>query len=192
MSVIFDMSMSLDGYVTATSQTPEMPVGDGGLRLMDWIGPDDEIGNDVLRRGVDGLGAVICGRRTYDTSVPWWGANGPSGEARRPVFVVSHSAAEPPEDGVYTFATGGIEDALAQAREAAGDRYVTVMGGPAIGNQFLRAGLIDELSIHLVPVLFGDGTRLTEALPEHIQLEPLENIDSPNAAHLRYRVVRPG
>ena len=133
--VVFDMSMSLDGFVTSSNQTPENPMGDGGLRLMDWIGPEDATGNEVLRRGLSGLGAVICGRRTYDTSLPWWGPDGPSGEARRPVFVVTHTGSDRTEGGVYTFATGGIEDALAQAREAAGDKYVTVMGGSTSGNQ---------------------------------------------------------
>lgn len=192
-NVIFDMSMSLDGYVTAANQTAEVPMGEGGLRLMDWIAPDDTVGQDVLNRGLSGLGAVICGRRTFDTSLPWWGADGPSGAARRPVFVVTHTRPkESPEGGVYTFVTTGIEDALAQARNAAADNYVTIMGGPEIGNQYLRAGLVDELSIHLVPVLFGSGSRLTEALPRHIQLEPLDNRDSPNGVHLRYRIVQPG
>ena len=131
-SVVFDISTSLDGYVTATNQTRDVPMGDGGLRLMDWIEPDDAVGQGVLRRGLAGLGAVICGRRTYDSSLAWWGADGPTGEARRPVFVVTHVAPpDAPPGGVYTFVTTGIEDALAQARAAAGDRYVTVVAaGP--------------------------------------------------------------
>jgi dihydrofolate reductase len=86
--------------------------------------------------------------------------------------------------------TTGIEDALAQAHEAANGKTVSIMGGPAVGNQFLRAGLVDELSIHLVPVLFGAGTRLTETLPAHIELELADQVSAPSAAHLRYRIER--
>jgi dihydrofolate reductase len=186
VSVIFDMSMSLDGYVTAADQRPEEPLGAGGERLHEWV--TDATGRELLNRGVESLGAVICGRRTYEDSMPWWGPDGPTGEARLPVFVVTHSA--PPAAGVYTFVTTGIEDALAKAREAAGGKDVTVMGGTAVGNQYLRAGLVDELSIHLVPVLFGDGTRLSESLPAHIVLQPIEQLPSPSATHLRYRTIR--
>jgi dihydrofolate reductase len=121
----------------------------------------------------------------------WWGPDGPTGEARLPVFVVTHAApADPPEAGVSRFVTTGIEDALGEAREAAADKNVTVMGGAAVGNQYLRASLVDELSIHLVPVLFGDGTRLSEALPGDIQLESIEQLTGSSATHLRYRIIR--
>ena len=86
--------------------------------------------------------------------------------------------------------TTGIRDGLAQAKEAADGRNVTVMGGPVVGNQYLRAGLVDELSIHLVPVLFGSGTRLTEALPAHVELELTDHRTTTHALHLRYRIVR--
>jgi dihydrofolate reductase len=191
-SVVFDRSMSVDGYVTAANQRPEEPLGAGGERLHEWVmDPDDATGREVLERGVEALGAVICGRRTYDDSMPWWGPDGPTGEARLPVFVLTHTAPpDPPEAGVYTFVTTGIEDALGQAQAAAAGKNVTVMGGPAVGNQYLRAGLVDELSIHLVPVLFGDGTRLSEALPGHIGLEPIEQLPGSSATHLRYRIIR--
>jgi dihydrofolate reductase len=192
-TVIFDMSMSVDGYVTAANRRPEEPLGDGGERLHEWVmDPDDATGREVMTRGIGALGAVICGRRTYDDSLPWWGADGPTGDERLPVFVLTHSPpADSPEQGVYRFVTGGIEDALAQAREAAAGKDVTVMGGPAVGNQYLRAGLVDELSIHLVPVLFGAGTRLSETLPAHISLEPVQQLPGAAATHLRYRVIRP-
>ena len=96
-----------------------------------------------------------------------------------------------PEGGVYTFVTGGIEAALEQARAAAGEKGVTVMGGAETGQQFLRAGLVDELSIHLVPVLFGSGTRMFDNLgDQHLQLEPAETIQTAAATHLRYRVAK--
>jgi dihydrofolate reductase len=191
-SVIFDMSMSLDGYIRAANPRPEEPLGVGGEALHAWaMNDDDAVGRDVLSRGIAGTGAVICGRATYDDSVPWWQADGPTGPARLPVFVLTHTApADVPAGGVYVFVTTGIEDALAQAQAAADGKSVTIMGGPAVGNQFLRAGLVDELSIHLVPVLFGAGTLLTETLPAHIELEVADQVSAPSATHLRYRVKR--
>jgi len=187
--VVFDISMSLDGFMTAAGRTSQEPMGPGGLVLMDWAFHDTR-GAQVLSDGVAGLGATIAGRETYDTSVPWWGPDGPSGDARKPVFVVTH---EPPEstvdNGVYTFVTDGLQSALAQAKAAAGERDVCIMGGASIGQQYLAAGLVDELSIHLVPVLFHRGTRMFDNLGEnHIKLEILEVIHTPAATHLRYAV----
>jgi dihydrofolate reductase len=109
-----------------------------------------------------------------------------------PVFVVTHAEPdESPEGGVYTFVTDGIERALEEAKAAGGDKNVTVMGGAQTGQQYLRAGLLDELSIHIVPVVFGRGTRMFDDLgSEHIQLEPIEALQTDAATHLRYRVVR--
>ena len=190
--VIFDISMSLDGFMTAARQTRENPMGEGGLRLVQWAFEGDERDRQVIEDGVRGVGAVIAGRRTYDDSVPWWGANGPTGEARVPVFVVTHSVPDDaPEGGVYTFVTGGIDQALEQATAAAGDKYVTVMGGAEIGQQYIRAGLVDELSIHLVPILLGAGTRMFENLgEEQIELAPAGLPQGQLATHLRLRVVK--
>ncbi|WP_327007983.1 dihydrofolate reductase family protein [Dactylosporangium sp. NBC_01737] len=190
--VIFVISMSLDGYVTAANQTPDNPMGDGGLRLQEWAFSADETNQQYLAAAVDGLGAVIAGRRTYDTSLRWWGADGPSGPARRPVFVVTHEAPEEqPEHGVYQFVTDGLGSALAQAQTAAGDKDVTVMGGADLGRQYLDAGLLDEMEIHLVPVLLGGGTRMFAGLPGGpVQLEPVDVLPTPAATHLRYRILR--
>jgi len=190
--VVFDISMSLDGFMTAAKQRPEEPLGDGGEQLHQWASSDDPRDREVLTGGGATLGAVICGRRTYDDSQPWWGADGPTGSDRVPVFVLSHDVpTEVPDGGVYTFVTGGVERTLQQARAVAGDKGVTVMGGADTGQQFLRAGLVDELSIHLVPVLFGSGTRMFEHLgDQHIQLDPAEVIQTAAATHLRYRVVK--
>jgi len=189
--VIFDISMSLDGFVTASNVRPEEPMGDGGQRLHDWAFGEDEHNRELLAEAVDAVGAVIAGRRTYDLSVPWWGADGPAGPARVPVFVVTHAGPEEvPEGGVYTFVTDGIEEALEQARAAARDKDVAVMGGADIGQQYIRAGLVDEISIHLVPVLLGSGTRMFEYLGgEHIQLETTGVIETLEATHLRFGVV---
>ena len=190
-TVVFDISMSLDGFVTASGRRPEEPMGDGGLKLVEWAFGEDERNREFFERSISELGAVIAGRETYDTSLPWWGADGPTGSARRPVFVVTHEApAESPEGGVYTFVTDGIESALERAKAAADGKIVTVMGGSSIGQQYIRAGLVDELSIHLVPVLFGGGTRMFEHLgSEHIQLETVEVIETPAATHMRFRIA---
>ena len=189
--VIFDNSMSLDGFVTASNVRPEEPMGDGGQRLHEWAFGEDERNRELLAEAVNFVGAVIAGRRTYALSVPWWGADGPTGPARVPVFVVTHAEPEEvPEEGVYTFVTDGIESALEQAKMAAGDKDVAVMGGAEMGQQYIGAGLVDEISIHLVPVLLGGGTRMFEHLGgEHIQLESAGVIETPEATHLRFRVV---
>jgi dihydrofolate reductase len=190
-TVIFDISMSVDGFVTASNIRPEEPLGDGGQRLHEWAFGGDERNRELLAEAVNFVGAVIAGRRTYDLSVPWWGADGPAGPARVPVFVVTHAEPEEvPEEGVYTFVTDGIESALDKAKTAAADQDVAVMGGAEIGQQYIRAGLIDEISIHLVPVLLGSGTTMFEHLgEEHIQLENVGVIETPQATHFRFRVV---
>lgn len=192
--VIFDISVSLDGFMTAANVRADEPMGDGGQRLHEWaFDSADERSREMLEQAMSSVGAVIAGRRTYDLSVPWWGADGPAGPARVPVFVVTHATPDQsPDGGVYTFVTGGIERALQQARDAADGRDIAVMGGADIGQQYLRAGLLDEISIHLVPVLFGRGTRLFEHLgEEHIALEPIDVIQVPAATHLRFRIRRP-
>jgi len=188
----FDISMSLDGYITAAGQTAEAPLGEGGERLHEWAFGGDERDRTVLEEGVAGTGAVITGRRNYEHSMPWWGAGGPTGEARLPVIVVSHSVpSDAPEGGVYEFVTDGIEAALDRAREAAGAKDVTVMGGANTGQQYLRAGLIDRVSIHLVPVIFGGGTRMFENLGgDQPRLECAGSIQTDKATHIRYRLVR--
>jgi dihydrofolate reductase len=190
--LIFDISMSLDGFVTGPNVRPEEPMGDGGERLHEWAFGDDERNRELLAEAVHTLGAVIAGRRTYDHSVSSWGADGPAGPARVPVFVVTHAQPqEVPEGGVYTFVTDGIESTLEQAKAAAGEKDVAVMGGPDIGRQFIEAGLVDEISIHLVPVLLGDGTRMFEHLGgEHVQLETTSVIETPAAIHLGFRIVK--
>jgi dihydrofolate reductase len=110
------------------------------------------------------------------------------------VFVLTHKVpADPPEGGVYRFVTDGLEAALEQAKDAAGDKDVTVMGGAETGQQYLKAGLVDELSIHLVPVLFGGGTRMFEHLgDQHLRLEHAGQVQTAAATHLRYRVLKEG
>jgi len=187
-TVILDTSVSLDGYMTAADRTPEEPMGSGGLRLMQWVLGGDERNAELLAGWVGRLGASIAGRTTYDTSVPWWGADGPSGAARRPLFVVTHNdPGTSPNPDVYTFVTDGIERALERAQAAAGAADVVVMGGAELGRQFLAAGLIDEIQIHLAPVLLGAGTRMFDE--QALALETIEVIETPAAVHQRFRVL---
>lgn len=190
--VIYDKSMSLDGFIAGANMRVEAGLGDDGERLHDWAFHDDA-GREMLVREVDRLGAVICGRTTYDMSIRYWGDGGPTGPARVPLFVVSHSVPDDvPEGSVYTF-VGDLETAFARAREVAGDKNISVMGAD-LGRQALRARLVDVISVHLVPVLFGTGTRMFEdgAIDEHVTLELVDVTGSPHATHLRYRVVRNG
>jgi dihydrofolate reductase len=189
MTTVFDISLSLDGYVTAAGVRPEEPMGDGGQQLHEWAFGTDERGRDVLAESASTVGATIAGRRTYDLSVPWWGPDGPGGTARTPTFVVSHGTPDHvPEENVYTFVNSPVE-ALELASAAAGDRDVDVFSA-SIGQQLLRAGRIDEIRVHLVPVLFGAGTRLFEDLGgTHVQLAIIRVADGSKATHLRYAVV---
>lgn len=192
-NVILVMSMSLDGFINAANERVDNPMGDGGLVLHDWMmGDQNDVNSKFMADALGNLGAVVCGRTTYDMSIPWWGANGPTGQARRPVFVVMHKAPnDSPEKGVYTFVTEGIKKALEQAQAVAGDKDISVMGGANICQQYLKAGLLDHIQIHLVPVLLGSGTRLFDHLgSEHIKLEPVSVLETPIVTHLRYRVVK--
>jgi len=118
-SVIYDKSMSLDGYIAGANMRVEAGLGDDGQRLHDWVFKEPA-GMELVQREVGNLGAVICGRRTFDMSIPHWGDSGPTGDARVPVFVLSHGVPDDvPEGGVYTF-VGDLETALARARETAG------------------------------------------------------------------------
>ncbi|WP_448808762.1 dihydrofolate reductase family protein [Agromyces bauzanensis] len=191
--VIFDISMSVDGFIAASGMTVDEGMGVGGEVLHDWAFRGDERDREVLERAGGTLGAVIAGRRTYDNSIRWWGANGPTGPARIPLFVVSHGAPDDvPEGGVYTF-MGDIHTALDAARATAGDSDVGIMGGADVARQYLAAGLVDEISIHLVSVLFGSGTRLFgdgEWLGEHVRLARTEVVATDAATHLRFQVER--
>jgi dihydrofolate reductase len=175
--VTIDISMSLDGYVTAPGATEAEPLGKGGERLHDWV--SDPAGQEVLQRSGASLGAVICGRRTYEGSLPWWGADGVTGERRLPMYVLTTRPT--PDDGLYHF-TPSPQAALA----AVGDRDVAVMGGAETVRAFLAAGVVDEIQLHVVPVVFGGGIRLFEDLS--LNLTPVEVVDTPAATHLRYRL----
>jgi dihydrofolate reductase len=186
-NVVIDMSMSLDGYIAAPNDTPEQGLGEDGMRLHNWMFDDPSVFKDVFGDLVENTGAVIMGRRSYDNSIEEWGGKGPLGEV--PCFVVTHSAIEG-ADPLFTFVTDGIESALAKAQEAAGDKTIGLMGAN-LDQQFLAAGLVDGIRIHVVDVLLGGGRRLFDTLPERIDLELTGLSQTGSVAHLEYGVVRP-
>ena len=190
-TVTFDISMSLDGYISAADPTPEEPMGVGGERLHEWALGADDRGATLLADALERLGASIAGRVTYDESLPWWGADGPTGPARRPLFVVTHQPPdEAPRRGRVRVRHRRDRERARAAQAAAGERDVTVMGGAELGRQYIAAGLVDEISIHLVPVLFGGGKRMFDgSLGDQIALEPVEAIETPLAIHQRFRVL---
>jgi dihydrofolate reductase len=210
--VVLDISASLDGFVAGPSPTLEEPLGQGGEQLHEWIftlaswrerhgrsggatNPDDE----VMAENLASTGAVLMGRRMFSggegtweddpKADSWWGDDPPF---RVPVFVLTHHERSPMQRGstTYTFVTDGVEIAVEQARTAAGDRNVSVAGGASVAQQVLSAGLMDELEIHVVPILLGGGRRLLDGLDPSIRLERVRVVDSPAVTHLRYRVVR--
>jgi len=194
--------MSLDGFIAAPNDDPERPLGDGGQRLHDWVfgGKTERSGTsprtsttgsnrEVMDESFKTLGAVIMGRRWFDIGEGPWGENPPF---HVPCFVLTHNAHETLVKGAttFTFVTDGIENALKQAQAAAGDKHVGV-GGANTAQQYLQAGLLDEIQIHLVPVLLGEGRRLFEHLGTlHIELESTRVIESPGVTHLKFRVVK--
>jgi dihydrofolate reductase len=191
--VIFDISMSLDGFITGANPRAEAGwggLGEGGERLHDWGFNSADPRNIGIMEQYATMGANIFGRTGYDHSILNWGADGPSGAARIPTVIVSHSVPkEIPDGGVYTF-VDSIEAAFETAKKLAGNKNIYIAGAD-VAQQFLKRGFIDEISIHLVPVLFGSGTRLFDGLDgEHISLEIIEVIQTADAIHTRFRVVK--
>lgn len=188
--VIFDISMSLDGFITAANARPEAGLGDGGERLHDWGFNSADPRNREIMEWYARVGVNIFGRTGYDHSILHWGADGPSGAARVPTIIVSHTVPQNiPQGGVYSF-VNSVEAAFETAKKLAGDKDVYITGAN-VAQQFIQRGLVDEISIHLVPVLVGSGTRLIEDLGgEHVQLETTEVIETKEAIHLRFRVIK--
>ncbi|MFK4089021.1 dihydrofolate reductase family protein [Kribbella sp. NPDC020789] len=184
------MSMSLDGFVTGPHDSRKNPLGEGGLVLHDWLGPTATAADRaVLQEMVDGVGAILMGRRSYDFCVGdgGWGDGGPAGQI--PCFVLTHN---PPAEApaVFTFVTDGIESAVKQAKAVAGDNTVGIHGATA-AQQALAAGLLDEIHVHLVPVLLGGGVRLFDLLGSGpITLTRNRVVEAASGVtHLRYQVT---
>lgn len=200
MSAVYaQLSMSLDGFVAGPNDAPGNGLGDGGERLHEWVvatadwqrqhgGEGGEEGEESrLVKSYARSGAIVMGRRMFDHGVEPWGPEPPF---RKPVFILTHRDREPLVKGetTYTFVTDGIERALELAREAAGGRDVELAGGGQIVSQYLAAGLLDELHVHVAPVILGGGPRLFDGPGlEDVALEPVEVLHAPRATHIRYR-----
>lgn len=208
-SVTCQMSVSLDGFVAGPNQSLDNPLGEGGMRLHDWVfetaswrrqhgldggerTPDSEVVDEVSAN----VGAYIMGRKMFgggagpwdETWTGWWGDDPPY---HVPVFVLTHHEREPlPMLGgtTFHFVTDGIESALAQARTAADGKDVAVAGGAQTVQQYLAAGLLDELYLHIAPVVLGAGERLLDNVGDPT-LEPIKVVASPTVTHVKYRVV---
>jgi dihydrofolate reductase len=204
------ISISLDGFVAGPRQSLDNPIGEGGMRLHEWVFPtrswraqggleggEDGPDSEVAARVVEGVGAYVMGRNMFgpgrgewDASwTGWWGDDPPY---HVPVFVLTHHPRAPLTmrgGTTFTFVTGGVDDAIARAREAAGDGDVSVAGGASTVRQVLSAGLLDELLLHIVPVVLGSGERLLEDVGDPT-LTPVDVVASPRVTHVRYRITR--
>jgi dihydrofolate reductase len=189
--VILDITMSLDGFVAGPNISSKLPLGEGGLRLHDWIfGAKTDMDAMILKEQTESYGAVIIGRRTYEDAIEdAWGGVSPF---QVPAFVVTGVVPDAAMGGnSFIFVTDGIESALRQAKTVAGNKNVWVMGGANIAQQYIEAGLLDEMQIHVAPVLFCEGTPLFKSIGvAHIELENTRVLETPGAIHLRYRVVK--
>jgi dihydrofolate reductase len=208
------ISISLDGFVAGPNQSEQNPLGEGGERLHDWVvqlaawreahgrqGGEVNASTRITEESIENIGAAVMGRNMFGPIgggpwgdgqwKGWWGDNPPY---HYPVFVVTHHPRDPVEmEGATTFhfVTDGIESALEQARQAAGDKDVLVFGGGQIIQQYLAAGLLDELELHVVPVLLGGGSRIFDNLGDAgVQLEQVRAVEAPGVTHLKYRVLR--
>jgi dihydrofolate reductase len=202
------ISVSADGYVAGPDQTLDEPLGKGGENLHDWVvalaawrerhgkeGGEVNASSAVLDEAEENVGAEIMGRGKFGPGPgpwpdePWNGWWGDDPPFHKPVFVLTNHEREPLtlSDTTFTFVTDGIEAALELARDAAGDRDVMLGGGADSINQYLAAGLVDELELHVVPVLLGGGSRLFEGVGP-LQMEQVRSIEAPGVTHLKYRV----
>jgi dihydrofolate reductase len=207
-----DISVSLDGYVAGPNETIEEPLGEGGERLHDWVvalrawreragleGGEENVSTAIVEEPTANVGAEIMGRGKFgppgrgpwgdDPWQGWWGDDPPF---HKPVFVLTHHEREPLElaDTTFTFVTEGIDAALEQARAVAGEQDVFIGGGAKAINQYLAAGAIDELELHVVPLILGGGARLFEGVGPATRLELLRVVQAPGVTHVKYRVVR--
>jgi dihydrofolate reductase len=202
-TVKVDISISLDGYVAGPDDGPEQPLGRGGEALHEWViateswremhgyeGGTSGVDSETMAEAVAGVGAIVIGRRMFDLGEPYWGEDPPF---RMPVFVVTHERREAIVRGkaTFVFVTGGPEAALELAREAAGDGDVSVGGGAEVIRQLLSAGAVDEVTLHVVPVLLGGGASLFEGLdPERVRFEQTRALEGAGVTHLKLQVVR--
>lgn len=208
------ISTSLDGYVAGPNQSMDEPLGTGGERLHDWVvslrawremvgmdGGEENVSGTVVREEIANVGSEIMGRGKFgppsrgpwddDAWQGWWGTDPPF---HKPVFVITHHERAPLilSDTTFTFVTDGIQSALDEARAAAGEKDVFIGGGANVINEYLAAGLLDELELHVVPILLGGGARLFEGVGPHVSLDPIRVVAAPGVTHIKYRVSAAG
>jgi dihydrofolate reductase len=207
-----EISLSLDGYVAGPNQTQDEPLGEGGEGLHEWIvklrawrrphgldGGEEDASSAGVEAADTNVGAEIMGRGKFGPASrgpwgdnPWQGWWGDEPPFHKPVFVLTHHPREPLtlSDTTFTFVTDGIGSALAQAKAAAGEQDVMIGGGASAINQYLAAGLVDELGLHVVPIILGGGERLFAGVGPDVKLELLRVVEAPGVTHLKYRVTR--
>jgi dihydrofolate reductase len=205
------ITVSADGYVAGPRQSEEHPLGDGGESLHDWAvalrawrqrhgmeGGEVNASTPVIEEALANVGAEIMGRGKFGGGpgpwgeppwAGWWGSEPPF---HMPVFVLTHHEREPLtlSDTTFTFVTDGIESALERAREAAAGKDVTIGGGASVINQYLTAGLVDELELSIVPLVLGGGARLFEGVEPTLALAQVRAVEAPGVTHVKYRVTR--
>jgi dihydrofolate reductase len=188
--VICDMSISLDGYVTGPNDSRENPFGDGAGMLHDWMFKTaTDRDRALLQEMVDGAGAVVMGRKSFGKNEGdgGWGDGGPLGDI--PCFVVTHTKPDASYPSAFTFVTDGVASAIEQAKAVAGDKVVGLHGATVM-QQALPLGLVDEIRVHVIPVLLGGGTPLFGHLDSPVTLERTNDLVTPAATHIGFRVVR--
>jgi dihydrofolate reductase len=205
-----DISVSLDGYVAGPDPSLDDPLGKGGMDLHEWAlrleswrevhgyeGGEEGIDSELLTEHVDSVGATIMGRKMFSggsgdwesdpNATGWWGDEPPFGH---PVFVLTHHEREPLEltGTTFTFVTDGIQSALDQAREAAGDKAVAIAGGADAAQQYLNAGLVNQVRLHIAPVLLGSGTNLLDGINPSLRWEQTGAVEGNGVTHVTYRI----
>ena len=203
------ISMSLDGCVAGPDQSVKNPLGIGGERLHEWVVPlkvwrsahgleggEENESAPVVEESIANIGATIMGRNMFgghpgpwDPNRPWTGWWGDNPPFHHPVFVLTHHARPPlvmKGGTTFTFVTGGIEAALEEARRSAGGKDVSLAGGASAGGQYLKAGLVDEMLIHLVPTVLGAGERLFDGVDELHGLSLVQTVAAPGVTHLKF------
>jgi dihydrofolate reductase len=200
--VATDISVSLDGFIAGPDDRPGQGLGEGGEALHEWAydlkswrephgleGGEEGADAEILDEAVRNVGAIVLGKRMYENANGW----GEEPPFRVPVFVLTHEPREQLVKGEtsFTFVTEGVESALERARAAAGDKDVSVAGGANTIQQFIAAGFLDQIQIHLVPILLGEGVRLFDSLGTgQVGLETTRVVESPRVTHLRFRIAR--
>jgi dihydrofolate reductase len=197
--VIVGLAVSVDGYIAGPNDGPAEPLGEGGAALFEWYFTGDTPSRfgerfrlskesaEIFDAMMASVGSVVTGRRTYDIAGAWGGNSPVPGT---PLFILTDRVSQPPPETTvpHTFVTDGIESAIAQAKAAAGGRNVALAGAQPV-QQSLRAGLLDEVHVNLVPVLLGGGVRLFDHIGGQVRLEKIRVVDAPGVTHLSYRVA---